>query len=200
MKADRYDLALAGVAKDGKHPVIVITDERSYATDGYIFAQRTRGHRYNVLTGLQQFISPQRAAELRKQVPTSAKAVREETDFVETDMVYPDHDVDLLHLAADLFDESQGGPRSNRTVIREGLNDTAALDVCIDPELFAKAIKYLFDGHTKGLGRKGLRIRVYWAKFEGRHSGRVTTFPIYLLTNKDDTEGRSVVVCGQSRS
>ena len=186
MKADRYDLALAAIAKDSNHPVIVLEHNRSYATDGYIFAERFRGAEDDT-PGPWQVISIDTASQLRKQVPTGVKAVREGTDHVETDA----HDPGFVQYAQDLFDLSRGKATDNRTIIRECINQEPALDICIDPELFAKAVKFLFDGHAKSDGRKGLKIQVYWAEIDGK------TWPIYLLFNKADKKGRRVLVCGQ---
>lgn len=185
MKADRYDLALAAIAKDSNHPVIVLEHNRSYATDGYIFAERFRDR--GEQSKSWQVISLEKASELRKQVPTGVKAVREGTDHVETDA----HDTALEIYAQDLFDLSRGKATDNRTIIRECINQEPALDICIDPDLFAKSVKFLFDGHAKSDGRKGLKIQVYWAEIHGQ------TWPIYLLFNKADKQGRRVLICGQ---
>lgn len=181
MIIDKKDLALAAIVKDSKFPLVRIQgDGRSFASDGYLFAEYTSPRRIEKPTEGYLALTEEACATRRKDIPTGFKAVRDELDFVDVKLRTCTDD----GCCPDLADDKR---------ISEAIDAAPEFVFSLDPDLLVKANKFLFEGHTKGVGRKQLQVKVF--RLCVTIKGAPVTYPVYELTNRND-DTRKVILCG----
>jgi hypothetical protein len=176
MRIDKKDLALLHVIKDSRYPSIACRGNRSYATDGYVFAEYISPRRDGSTETI--FLAAPDCTGLRKSIPSNIKAVKAGDDFIE------------VEAGRGVEDETRDLITDKATT--RCLKELPQFVFSLDPDLLARATRFLFDGHGgTEKKRKALCLKVF--RLTATIRGQAVTYPVYELTNKNDDTRRCVL-------